>query len=63
MALLAPLNSTFLKFEHVDISNLDAGSIFLTFYPNFNVPLKDKKLPTLLKVQIQITEAEQIALA
>ncbi|KAH9680015.1 hypothetical protein KPL71_026374 [Citrus sinensis] len=34
-------------------------SVLLTFYPNFNLSLEDPNLPTTLKVQIQLQEAEQ----
>lgn len=61
------LNSTLLHYEHAVIgtvlSTLNVGSIVLTFYPNFNVPLKDPNLSTLLKLQIQMTGAEQVSSA
>ena len=64
---LALLNSTYLKYEHVVLgtvlTTLNTGSIVLTFFPNFNVPLKDPNLPDLLKLQIQMTGTEQVSSA
>ena len=37
----------------------DAGSVLLTFYPNFNLSLVDPNLPTTIKVQIQLQGADQ----
>ncbi|KAH9751001.1 hypothetical protein KPL71_014108 [Citrus sinensis] len=45
------------------ITTLHAGSVLLTFYPNFNLSLQDPNLPTTLKVQVQIQGAEQISSA
>ncbi|KAH9780504.1 hypothetical protein KPL71_008104 [Citrus sinensis] len=45
------------------LTTLHAGSVLLTFYPNFNISLQDPNLPTTLKVQIQIQGAEQISSA
>ena len=53
---LALLNSTYLKYEHAVLgtvlTTLNTESIVLTFFLNFNVPLKDPNLPDLLKLQI-----------
>ena len=35
----------------------------MTIFPNFNVPLKDLNVPDLLKLQIQMTGIEQVAIA
>ena len=35
-------------------STLNAGTIFVTIFANFNMPLNDLTLPTALKVQVQI---------
>ena len=35
------------------LTTLHAGSVLLTFYPNFNLSLQDPNLPTTLKVQVQ----------
>ncbi|KAH9716892.1 hypothetical protein KPL71_021626 [Citrus sinensis] len=45
------------------LTTLHAGSVLLTFYPNFNLSLQDTNLPTALKVQVQIQGAEQISSA
>ncbi|KAH9734684.1 hypothetical protein KPL71_017452 [Citrus sinensis] len=45
------------------LTTLHAGSVLLTFYPNFNISLQDPNLPTTLKVQVQIQGAEQISSA
>ena len=45
------------------LTTLHAGSILLTFYPNFNLSLQDTNLPTTLKVQVQIQGTEQISSA
>ena len=41
------------------LTTLHAGSVLLTFYPNFNMSLEDPNLPTTLKVQIQLQGTEQ----
>ena len=43
------------------LTTLHAGSVLLTFYPNFNLSLQDTNLSTALKVQVQIQGAEQIS--
>lgn len=35
-------------------------TIFVTLYPNFNIPLKDPNLPATLKIQMQITGAPMV---
>ncbi|KAH9792731.1 hypothetical protein KPL71_004253 [Citrus sinensis] len=45
------------------LTTLHAGSVLLTFYPNFNLSLQDTKMSTALKVQVQIQGAEQISSA
>ena len=40
------------------LTALHAGSVLLTFHPNFNLSLQDTNLPTALKVQVQIQGAE-----
>ncbi|KAI5438191.1 hypothetical protein KIW84_024076 [Lathyrus oleraceus] len=39
---------------------LDARSVLLTIFPNYNVILNDNTLPTRLKVQVQITGIDQV---
>ncbi|KAK0574280.1 hypothetical protein LWI29_020952 [Acer saccharum] len=57
-ARLALLNTIYTQYEQavVDtcLSTLHAGSISLTYYPNFNIPLRDQNLHNCLKVQVQI---------
>ena len=64
---MALLNTTFKRYEHAVLgtvlTTLNTGSVVLTFFPNFNVPLKDPNLPDLLKLQIQMTGTEQVASA
>ncbi|KAH9792714.1 hypothetical protein KPL71_004243 [Citrus sinensis] len=66
-ARLAMLDTRFKQYQDVVIgtvlTTLHAGSVLLTFYPNFNLSLQDPNLPTTLKVQIQIQGAEQISSA
>ena len=54
-ARLALLDTRFKEYQHVVIGTilitLHAGSILLTFYPNFNLSLDNPNLPTTLKVQ------------
>ncbi|KAH9769491.1 hypothetical protein KPL71_012021 [Citrus sinensis] len=64
---LAMLDTRFKQYQDAVIgtvlTTLHAGSVLLTFYPNFNLSLQDPNLPTTLKVQIQIQGAEQISSA
>ena len=57
IARLALLDTRFKDYQHAVIgtvlTTLHAGSVLLTFYPNFNLSLDDPNLPTTLKVQIQ----------
>ncbi|KAH9734775.1 hypothetical protein KPL71_017498 [Citrus sinensis] len=62
-ARIALLDTRFKEYQHAVIgtilTTLHAGSVLLTFYPNFNLSLEDPNLPTTLKVQIQLQGAEQ----
>ncbi|KAH9744247.1 hypothetical protein KPL70_003617 [Citrus sinensis] len=66
-ARLAILDTRFKQYQDAVIgtvlTTLHAGSVLLTFYPNFNLFLQDPNLPTTLKVQVQIQGAEQISSA
>ncbi|KAH9752190.1 hypothetical protein KPL71_014606 [Citrus sinensis] len=66
-ARIAMLNTRFKQYQDAVIgtvlTTLHAGSVLLTFYPNFNLSLQDTNLPTALKVQVQIQGAEQISSA
>ncbi|KAH9769466.1 hypothetical protein KPL71_012011 [Citrus sinensis] len=59
-ARLAMLDTRFKQYQDVVIdtvlTTLHAGSVLLTFYPNFNLSLQDPNLPTTLKVQVQIQD-------
>ncbi|KAH9680169.1 hypothetical protein KPL71_026449 [Citrus sinensis] len=64
-ARLAMLDTRFKQYQDAVIgtvlTTLHAGSVLLTFYPNFNLSLQDPNLPTTLKVQVQIqAESDQI---
>ena len=54
----------FLEYQHVVIgivqTTLNAGTIFVTLFPNFNIPLKDPYLCDAFKVQVQITGASLV---
>ncbi|KAH9657988.1 hypothetical protein KPL70_023307 [Citrus sinensis] len=62
-ARIALLDTRFKEYQHAVVgtvlTTLYAGSVLLTFYPNFNLSLEDPNLPTTLKVQIQLQGAEQ----
>ncbi|KAH9716966.1 hypothetical protein KPL71_021652 [Citrus sinensis] len=66
-ARITMLDTQFKRYQDVVIgtvlTTLHAGSVLLTFYPNFNLSLQDTNLPTALKVQVQIQGAEQISSA
>ncbi|KAI9127507.1 hypothetical protein K1719_000500 [Acacia pycnantha] len=62
-AKVALLDSTYKKYSDALIgallTTLSNGSVILTIQPDYNVSLLDRTLPGRLKVQIQITGAEQ----
>ncbi|KAH9649324.1 hypothetical protein KPL70_025938 [Citrus sinensis] len=66
-ARIAMLDTRFKQYQDAVIgtvlTTLHAGSVLLTFYPNFNLSLQDTNLPTTLKVQVQIQGVEQISSA
>nr|KYP76749.1 polyprotein [Cajanus cajan] len=55
-ARVSLIDSTFHHYEHAIIGSvlttLNAGSVVLTIFPNFNVQLKDPTLPKRFKVQV-----------
>ena len=57
-ARIALLDTRFKQYQHavigIVLTTLHAGSVLLTFYPNFNMSLEDPNLPTTIKVQIQL---------
>ncbi|KAK2650262.1 hypothetical protein Ddye_017751 [Dipteronia dyeriana] len=64
-ARIALLNTIYKQSEHAIIgtcmSTLHAGSISLTYYPNFNIPLRDLNLHNCLKIQLQIVGAPMMS--
>ena len=58
------IDSRFLEYQNAVIgilqTILNAGTIFVTLFPNFNKSLKDLYLCDALKVQVQITGASQV---
>ncbi|KAL0281832.1 UNVERIFIED_CONTAM: polyprotein, partial [Sesamum radiatum] len=59
-ARIALLDTRFLEYEHVFLPTLNAGSIVVTFFPNFAVSLSDPHVASAFKVQVQITGANQV---
>ena len=58
------LDSRFLEYQNTIIgtvqTTLNAGTIFVTLFPNFNMSLKNPHLCDAHKVQVQITGASQV---
>ncbi|PKI32565.1 hypothetical protein CRG98_047028 [Punica granatum] len=56
---MALLDTRFLEYQHACIGTIEttfnAGTIFVTLFPNFNTALSDPRLLTTLKVHLQIT--------
>ncbi|GJZ87937.1 putative zinc finger, CCHC-type containing protein [Tanacetum coccineum] len=61
---IALLDTRFVEYQHACIgtiqTTLNAGTIFVIFYLNFNMPLNDPSLLTALKAQIQIGGTPQV---
>ncbi|KAL4653421.1 hypothetical protein ACB092_01G301900 [Castanea dentata] len=61
---IALLDSRFIEYHNAVIgtvqTTLNAGTVFVTLFPNFNMSLKDPHLYDALKVQVQITGASQV---
>ncbi|KAK2642485.1 hypothetical protein Ddye_024248 [Dipteronia dyeriana] len=61
---MAIFNTIYKEHEHAVIgtclSTLHAGSISITYYPNFNIPLWDQNLHNCFKVQLQILGAPML---
>ncbi|GAV66332.1 LOW QUALITY PROTEIN: MP domain-containing protein, partial [Cephalotus follicularis] len=61
---IALLDTRFLDYQHACIgtfeTTLNVGTMFITLFPNFNMPLLDLYLLSALKVQIQIVGASQV---
>ncbi|KAH9649349.1 hypothetical protein KPL70_025946 [Citrus sinensis] len=64
-ARIAMLDTRFKQYQDVVIgtvlTTLHAGSVLLTFYPNFNLSLQDPNLPTTLKIPTIIQIPRQIS--
>ncbi|KAH9752122.1 hypothetical protein KPL71_014573 [Citrus sinensis] len=62
-ARIAMLDTRFKQYQDAVIgtvlTTLHAGTVLLTFYPNFNLSLQDPNLPTTLKVQVQIQDSQR----
>ncbi|PON42240.1 Viral movement protein [Parasponia andersonii] len=62
-AKIALLDTRMLKYQHAYIgiieTTLNADTYIVTFYPNFCMSLKDKRLTDAFKVQLQIIGVEQ----
>ncbi len=63
VAIMALLDTRYIEYQHACIGTieitLNAETVFITFFPNFNMTLSDPKLLTALKVQLQITGTPQ----
>ncbi|KAF4375467.1 hypothetical protein F8388_024126 [Cannabis sativa] len=62
-ARITLLDTRMKKFQHASIGTLEAtlnaGTVIVTFYPNFCMSLRDKRLLDALKVQLQIVGIDQ----
>ncbi|KAI4304540.1 hypothetical protein MLD38_040035 [Melastoma candidum] len=60
---MALLDSRYVEYQHACIgtieTTLNAGTVFVTLYPNFYMSLQDPKLLSALQVQIQIAGPQQ----
>ncbi|CDP19458.1 unnamed protein product [Coffea canephora] len=65
VARVALLDTRFRQYQHTCIATtettLNAGTVFVTLFPNFNMSLADLHLLDALKVQLQIIGAEQVS--
>ncbi|CDP16520.1 unnamed protein product [Coffea canephora] len=65
VARIALLDTRFKQYQHACIATtettLNAGTVFVTLFPNFNMSLVDPHLLEALKVQVQIIGAEQVS--
>lgn len=61
---IALLNTRFIEYQHACIVTIqktfNTGTVFITLYPIFCMPLQDPHLLTALKVQIQTVGAPQV---
>nr|QJS95220.1 polyprotein [Petunia vein clearing virus] len=61
VARLALLDTRYLEYQHANLGTaeitLNAGTVFITLFPNFTMSLSDANLSTALKIQVQIQGA------
>lgn len=61
---IALLDTRYLKYQDASIgtveTTLNAGTIFVTLFPNSNMSLQDPRLLSAIKVQLQIVEPPQV---
>ncbi|KAJ9547117.1 hypothetical protein OSB04_019660 [Centaurea solstitialis] len=61
---IALVDTSFVEYQRACIgtiqTTLNAGTSFVTFYPNFNMPVNDPSIHTALKAQIQIGGTPQV---
>ncbi|KAM7532210.1 hypothetical protein LguiB_035620 [Lonicera macranthoides] len=64
VARIALVDSRLTNYQQAILGNvqatLNAGTVFFTLYPNFNVPLSDPFVCSALKVQVQITGVSMV---
>ncbi|KAH0725178.1 hypothetical protein KY284_001043 [Solanum tuberosum] len=63
VARLSFLDTRFYEYQHENLGTLEitlnAGTVFVTIFPNFNMSLQDPYLTEALKIQVQILGAPQ----
>ncbi|ESQ51082.1 hypothetical protein EUTSA_v10023191mg, partial [Eutrema salsugineum] len=64
VARVALLDTRYREYQHACITTiqttLNAGTIFVTLYPNFNISLEDPQIFQNMQIQLQITGAPQV---
>ncbi|KAL3638190.1 hypothetical protein CASFOL_017561 [Castilleja foliolosa] len=64
VARIALLDTRYREYQHACIATiqttLNAGTVFVTLFPNFNMALEDPQIYQNLQIQLQITGAPQI---
>ncbi|KAH9622967.1 hypothetical protein KSS87_001070, partial [Heliosperma pusillum] len=64
VARIALLDTRFKEYKHACIATiqttLNAGTVFITLFPNFNMALEDPQIPQNLQIQLQITGTPQV---
>ncbi|OMO68338.1 hypothetical protein COLO4_29704 [Corchorus olitorius] len=63
-ARIVVLDSRFFEYRFACLgmveTSLNAGNVFVTLFPNFNMALEDPVLPSVLKVQVQIAGTQMV---